>query len=274
MADSTTNIQQITAGANADVRVNENFDAASPAMLYGRRAETTTGLTWGYYGGRYNSTSISNGTVSLTGSTTNYIVAAKSNGAVSVSTSTTNWNNSASYERLYLVVTGASSITSYQDHRNLMGGGFFNPMTTAGDIITGGSSGIAQRLGAGTDGQILKVVSGAPAWADPAPGGSASGYDTATPAAGAIDLSDETIAVWIVNLNANVTSITLPTALTGEALSLLLLFVQDGTGGRTVAGWPSITWEAGSAPTITSTAGAITSVPILVLGNGDVYGVS
>lgn len=122
MADSTTPIQQITAGTNADARVNENFDAASPAMLYGRRASTTTGLTWGYYGGRYRSTSISNGTVALTGSATNYVVAAKATGTVSVSTSTTNWDDTQNYERLYLIVTGASSITSYQDHRQLFSG--------------------------------------------------------------------------------------------------------------------------------------------------------
>jgi hypothetical protein len=41
-----------------------------------------------------------------------------------------------------------------------------NPMTTAGDLIKGGASGVPQRLAVGTDGKVLKVVSGAPAWAD------------------------------------------------------------------------------------------------------------
>lgn len=40
-----------------------------------------------------------------------------------------------------------------------------NPMTTAGDIIKGGTSGAAGRLAIGTTGQVLTVVSGAPAWA-------------------------------------------------------------------------------------------------------------
>lgn len=44
-------------------------------------------------------------------------------------------------------------------------GGMTNPMTTAGDIITGGAAGAAQRLAAGVDGQRLTMVSGAPAWA-------------------------------------------------------------------------------------------------------------
>jgi hypothetical protein len=48
------------------------------------------------------------------------------------------------------------------------GGGFSNPMSTAGDIITGGSSGTPQRLAAGSNNQVLTVVSGAPAWAAPA----------------------------------------------------------------------------------------------------------
>jgi len=40
-------------------------------------------------------------------------------------------------------------------------------MTTAGDIIIGGASGVQTRLAKGTDGQVLTMVSGAPAWATP-----------------------------------------------------------------------------------------------------------
>lgn len=49
---------------------------------------------------------------------------------------------------------------------------FANPMTTAGDLIAGGAAGAAQRLAAGTAGQVLTMVSGAPAWQD-STGGSA-----------------------------------------------------------------------------------------------------
>lgn len=52
-----------------------------------------------------------------------------------------------------------------------LGAGIANPMTTAGDIITGGSSGTPQRLAVGTNGQVLTVVSGAPAWAAASGGG-------------------------------------------------------------------------------------------------------
>lgn len=49
--------------------------------------------------------------------------------------------------------------------------GFANPMTAAGDIIFGGANGAATRLGAGTAGQVLTMVSGAPAWVTPSGGG-------------------------------------------------------------------------------------------------------
>ena len=63
-------------------------------------------------------------------------------------------------------------------------GGFSNPMTTQGDIITGGASGAAARLAIGTAGQVLTVNAGATAaeWAAAAGGGGVThtyvGYNT------------------------------------------------------------------------------------------------
>jgi hypothetical protein len=42
-----------------------------------------------------------------------------------------------------------------------------SPMTTAGDIIYGGTSGAGTRLGIGTNGQVLTLASGVPSWASP-----------------------------------------------------------------------------------------------------------
>lgn len=123
MADSTSPIPQVVAGSGAVVRTNELFDAASPAILYGRNGATTTGLTWGYIGGRLNGTSVANGTVALMASNTNYVVARLSDGVVSAATTTTNWDDTAQYLKLYLIVAGASSITSYQDWRGALGAG-------------------------------------------------------------------------------------------------------------------------------------------------------
>jgi len=51
------------------------------------------------------------------------------------------------------------------------GGGMSNPMTTLGDLIAGGAAGAPGRLAVGSNGQVLKVVSGAPAWAAAGGGG-------------------------------------------------------------------------------------------------------
>jgi hypothetical protein len=245
MADSTSNLDLlIQSQSSKEVTANAFFDAASPAALYGRRQSTTSGLTWGYYGGRFNTLSIANGTIALTASATNYIEADTSTGAVSKNTA--GWTG-AGKKRLYKVTTGASSVTNYEDFREVeipvglttedvddrvssllvagtnvsltyndgtntltidvpsesiddrvaallqagsgisltyndasntltitstASGGMTNPMTASGDIITGGASGAPQRLAKGTDGQVLTLVSGAPAWQD-STGGSA-----------------------------------------------------------------------------------------------------
>lgn len=126
MADSTTPIPQLSPSqANQELRINELVDALSPAAIYGRNAATTSGLTWGYLGGRWGGFSVANGTVSLTTATTNYVVVERATGAVSVATTTTNWNDATDYARAYLIVAGASTVTSYEDHRAGPGGTMF-----------------------------------------------------------------------------------------------------------------------------------------------------
>ena len=148
MANSTTNIDGvIQSQASKEVTINAFFDAASPSTLYGRRQSTTTGLTFGYYGGNVTKSDgtlaqISNGTLALTASTTNYIVAQKSDGAVSTATTTTNWNDTANYWRLYSVVTGTSTIASYTDEREIgrmtgVGTGLVAPVTKTASFTLG-----------------------------------------------------------------------------------------------------------------------------------------
>lgn len=63
-----------------------------------------------------------------------------------------------------------------------------------------------------------------------------------------------------VTLTANCT-ITMPTASAG--LSFTVVFLQDGTGSRTVT-WPAgVKWPGGTAPTLTTTAGAIDCITFL-----------
>jgi hypothetical protein len=103
--------------ASKEVTVNAALDAASPAMIFGRRASASSGLTWGYYGGTMlvdgALTAIANGTLTLAASQTIYVQATR---AGVVSSNTTGY--SAGQIPLYTVVTGASSVTSYTDHRS------------------------------------------------------------------------------------------------------------------------------------------------------------
>ena len=125
MADSTTNLTLITTSqGNKEATANALFDAISPASYFGRNDSTTLGLTWGYLGGRIAGTSVANGTLTLTGSRTNYVVVNKSTGAVSSSTNGANWCAPATYARLYKVVCATYSITSYSDYRFGRGGVF------------------------------------------------------------------------------------------------------------------------------------------------------
>lgn len=117
MASSTSNLDLISSSqAQKEVTSNALHDAASPATLFGRRASTTAGLTWGYYGGRILVdgvlTTISNGTVALTASATNYVEATRA-GVVSKNTS----GFTAGSVPLYTVVAGSSAVTSYTDER-------------------------------------------------------------------------------------------------------------------------------------------------------------
>jgi len=125
MSNSTRTFDQLVQSqAGKEVTANAMFDALSQASVYGRRETTCVGLYWGYYGGNVTKidgtmAQIANNTLLLTASTTHYIVAKKADGVVSNSTATTNWNNLAEYWRLYSVVTGTATITSYNDSREI-----------------------------------------------------------------------------------------------------------------------------------------------------------
>jgi uncharacterized protein YaiE (UPF0345 family) len=140
MADSTTNLDTISSSqASKEVTANAMFDALSPASLFGRRASTTSALTWGFYGGKLSVdgviTAIANGTVALTGSTTNYVEATRA-GVVSANTT----GFTAGRIPLYTVVTGASTVTSYTDQRlpwsPVMSGRLVKAMADANQTLT------------------------------------------------------------------------------------------------------------------------------------------
>ncbi|SPK73720.1 conserved protein of unknown function [Cupriavidus taiwanensis] len=171
MSNSTTLLDTISANqASKEVVVNALFDAASPAMLWGRRASTCNGLTWGYYGGNYQTGStahaIANGTVTLTASTTNYVYADASTGAVSVNTS----GFPAGSIPLYSIVTGSTTVSSYTDVRS------YQPSavaSAAGSVYDVGG----YISGTPADGEVVWKFYSPRAWTLPAgaPGGAKSG---------------------------------------------------------------------------------------------------
>lgn len=117
MSDSTTLLDTITSGQyQPEVAANALLDAASPAMIFGRRASTSSALTWGYYGGYMLVdgvlTAIANGTVSLTNTATNYIEATRA-GVVSANTT----GFTAGRIPLYTAVAAGGLVTSYTDQR-------------------------------------------------------------------------------------------------------------------------------------------------------------
>jgi hypothetical protein len=121
MADSTTNIDTISnSQSQKEVTANQYFDAASISTAFGRRGSTSSGLTWGYYGiGRWyineTATAKANATIALTGST-------PAGRFVSVNRSLTVSEPATAFDAdklaLYKVATGASSVSSYEDHRD------------------------------------------------------------------------------------------------------------------------------------------------------------
>jgi hypothetical protein len=110
-------MQQLANSTNPETQVNENFQTLDHQAVYGKRHPVSTGLTWGYYGGRWGGFSIADGTLSLTNAATNYIVVQRSDGAVSTSTSATNWDNAGAYARVYKLTTAGGVVTATEDHR-------------------------------------------------------------------------------------------------------------------------------------------------------------
>jgi hypothetical protein len=117
MSSSDTQLDLISSSASLkEVTANVMFDAASPAMTFGRRASASNLLTWGYFGGPISIdgviTLLPNGTLALAANSANYV---EMSSAGVVSSNTTGFTSGAM--RLYTVNAGASSVDSYDDWR-------------------------------------------------------------------------------------------------------------------------------------------------------------
>lgn len=127
--------QLATAQTLAEVPINENFETVEWASIFGKRHAVTTGLTWGYYGGRYGGSLIADGTVTLAANSVNELLVERATGDVMLATSSpSEWEETSTYARLYRITTSASAVTAVEDHR--LGAG--------GLILTSGGGGDAQ----------------------------------------------------------------------------------------------------------------------------------
>jgi hypothetical protein len=119
MADSTAKLTQLTAAqAGKETTVNELMAALSIGSPLARR-QSSSGLSWDYYGvDRWyvnaTATTKANTTLTLTASGTRYVAADRS---LAVTDNATAFP--ANKLALYKVVTGTATVTSYEDHRDL-----------------------------------------------------------------------------------------------------------------------------------------------------------
>ena len=98
--------------ASPEIPINENFASLEWAACLTRNPATSSGLVLGYYGGLWSGLTIADGTLSLTASSTHYVVVHRQTGVVSSSTTTSNWNKLESYARMFEVVTGTYTIST------------------------------------------------------------------------------------------------------------------------------------------------------------------
>ena len=86
--------------------------------------------------------------------------------------------------------------------------------------------------------------------------------DTDTSNTGTVDLDFQTNTNFVLTLTGNITSLTASNEVAGQ--SGFIVFIQDGTGGRTVSLHGDYETAGGSGITLTSTASATDIVPYVV----------
>lgn len=121
--------------SSAEVPINENFAGLQHQECYAKKPTTSSGLTWGYWGGRWGGFSVADGTLTLTNAT-HYIVAKRSDGVISNSTSSANWHNLLEYARVYKVTAAGGVVTTVEDHRVGAGGVLGHPDTPGRVIVS------------------------------------------------------------------------------------------------------------------------------------------
>lgn len=113
-----------------------------------------------------------------------------------------------------------------------------NPMTTTGDMIVAGASGVPGRRGIGTTGQVLTVTGGVPVWATPSTGtlggsgttGFLSIWTGSTALGNSLaDYGVTTASTFTLAANSTLTNVVKLTGITGHGTTGLVSIATDGT---------------------------------------------
>lgn len=169
-----------------------------------------------------------------------------------------------------------------------------NPMTTGGDVIYGGASGVPTRLANGSNGQVLTSSGGtsAPTWQTPSSGAIVVGTTTITSGTNTRILYNNSgvVGEYTISGSGSVAMNTAPTfatSITGSYLTASTILIADGSKNiisADTATYPSLTelsyvkgvtssiqtqLNAKGAGTVTNTGGNLTSNSV-VLGAGTV----
>jgi len=182
-----------------------------------------------------------------------------------------------------------TTIGSHESWNGTAWVGFFDPISTEGDLVVGDGTGQASRLGVGADDQVLTVVSGVPAWAGGGAGGNyynitAGGTYTVDLAAGlygyvstgAVTVGGVSLnGVGLTNYDSSITQIvalggiTWTTSTSGFGATAIRsvtygdgLYVAVGDSGKLTTSPDGITWT-----TRTSGFGA-TAIRSVTYGDG------
>ena len=148
------------------------------------------------------------------------------------------------------------------DAMTVEGSGMANPMTAAGDLIVGVTDGDPDNLPIGDEGQVLTVVSGAPAWSAPASAMTLIGQaiaegDNGTLNVGSIPGTYSQITIVFQGRgDANTNTLNVYPRFNGDNGSNYVNQYAGGAGGSSTAGRTTLTRFIDTAvPAATSTAG-------------------
>lgn len=193
---STGHLNTVDAGAvttnSFGFQVRPNADAGTITNMYGfyfqapSTGGTLTNLTGFYYGGPGGATNSSGLSDNTSPSGTNFLYQTGSAANLLTGALTTSALNVTGLTASKVVFTdGSKNLTSSGTVALNQGGtgqttkapafDALSPMSASGDLIYGGTSGTGTRLVKGSDGQVLTLVSGLPAWA---PAGGSVTYGT------------------------------------------------------------------------------------------------